>query len=464
MPYRTEHGKHYHERFNCHGATIPCGTTNLCPCSDCCDTSRRLSSNASANSVTGAPSVGIIDFSMPSDDMDIILPSDVRKVTDMKTMSHILSSPRYERIGASELAELLSAMEQIDGTLSAEYAEMPQRATQLERVDLDDSQQMHHLMSIIRDSLQSLLDAYDLALPYDNDWESVLFDYTVIESLDEWRQLHEELREACGLVSQSSSASDNDLLEDIALFDGRHVYINREAVKSQEAQYALLRALVHESLHNLSTPRLESHETIATVATGIYRAEERQQWDDFNEGITEAISHLAADAIVGSASVEDWMKTTGRPVQYLLCSAVVEAVGLKQALSSYIEKDRDSLNRKLLLCTQGHIGCDDVNDALRAYQEARQEYYQASEIIQQFKLEEKEPDPIAQDFLKNAEDSMDECCKSMRRIFNILIDACPRSTQIPILRRTFLRWDVHYRLHPSLLGRETHHVHGRTSE
>lgn len=36
MPYKTQYGKHYHETYGCHGATIPCGTAGLEPCSDCC--------------------------------------------------------------------------------------------------------------------------------------------------------------------------------------------------------------------------------------------------------------------------------------------------------------------------------------------------------------------------------------------------------------------------------------------
>ena len=38
MPYRTKYGKHYHMEENCHGATIPCDTKGLEPCSDCCGT------------------------------------------------------------------------------------------------------------------------------------------------------------------------------------------------------------------------------------------------------------------------------------------------------------------------------------------------------------------------------------------------------------------------------------------
>ena len=36
MPYRTQFGSHYHEIYGCHGATIPCDTKGLEPCSDCC--------------------------------------------------------------------------------------------------------------------------------------------------------------------------------------------------------------------------------------------------------------------------------------------------------------------------------------------------------------------------------------------------------------------------------------------
>ena len=36
MPYKTKSGSHYHMTMGCHGATIPCDTTGLEPCSDCC--------------------------------------------------------------------------------------------------------------------------------------------------------------------------------------------------------------------------------------------------------------------------------------------------------------------------------------------------------------------------------------------------------------------------------------------
>lgn len=36
MPFKTKHGSHYHMTEGCHGATIPCDTTGLTPCSDCC--------------------------------------------------------------------------------------------------------------------------------------------------------------------------------------------------------------------------------------------------------------------------------------------------------------------------------------------------------------------------------------------------------------------------------------------
>lgn len=37
MPYKTEYGTHYHKTLGCHGATIPCNTAGLTPCSDCCN-------------------------------------------------------------------------------------------------------------------------------------------------------------------------------------------------------------------------------------------------------------------------------------------------------------------------------------------------------------------------------------------------------------------------------------------
>lgn len=36
MPFKTQYGSHYHMTYGCHGATIPCDTKGLTPCSDCC--------------------------------------------------------------------------------------------------------------------------------------------------------------------------------------------------------------------------------------------------------------------------------------------------------------------------------------------------------------------------------------------------------------------------------------------
>lgn len=36
MPFRTPYGDHYHNAYGCHGATEPCSTEGLEPCTDCC--------------------------------------------------------------------------------------------------------------------------------------------------------------------------------------------------------------------------------------------------------------------------------------------------------------------------------------------------------------------------------------------------------------------------------------------
>lgn len=57
MPYKTQYGSHYHMTEGCHGATIPCGTEGLTPCSDCCGTGSESGGNGSngANVAAGGP-------------------------------------------------------------------------------------------------------------------------------------------------------------------------------------------------------------------------------------------------------------------------------------------------------------------------------------------------------------------------------------------------------------------------
>jgi len=57
MPYRTEHGSHYHEEYGCHGATIPCDASGFAPCSDCCG-ARGNGTGKSDGDGTGVPSGG----------------------------------------------------------------------------------------------------------------------------------------------------------------------------------------------------------------------------------------------------------------------------------------------------------------------------------------------------------------------------------------------------------------------
>ena len=62
MPFKTKYGSHYHMTEGCHGATIPCGTEGLTPCSDCCGSGRadggpdvRSGVSASAGSPSETP-------------------------------------------------------------------------------------------------------------------------------------------------------------------------------------------------------------------------------------------------------------------------------------------------------------------------------------------------------------------------------------------------------------------------
>lgn len=57
MPYRTEHGTHYHETAGCHGADIPCGTEGLSPCRSCCG-GRAAGGTAGVTPASGAGEQG----------------------------------------------------------------------------------------------------------------------------------------------------------------------------------------------------------------------------------------------------------------------------------------------------------------------------------------------------------------------------------------------------------------------
>ena len=67
MPFRTEFGTHYHMMEGCHGATIPCGTEGLTPCSDCCGGGGdKLGTGAGGTASGGSPDDGYDDVSSDS--------------------------------------------------------------------------------------------------------------------------------------------------------------------------------------------------------------------------------------------------------------------------------------------------------------------------------------------------------------------------------------------------------------
>lgn len=77
MPFRTQYGKHYHMTEGCHGATIPCDTKGLTPCSDCCggagETGGGSTSAGSGTIGGGSPQGGTIAI-----DSEIIGVADVK--------------------------------------------------------------------------------------------------------------------------------------------------------------------------------------------------------------------------------------------------------------------------------------------------------------------------------------------------------------------------------------------------
>lgn len=68
MPFKTQYGTHYHMTEGCHGATIPCDTAGLEPCSDCCEGS----SHSDEITVSGVGSgAGSVDGTYAMDDSSV---------------------------------------------------------------------------------------------------------------------------------------------------------------------------------------------------------------------------------------------------------------------------------------------------------------------------------------------------------------------------------------------------------
>ena len=62
MPWKTQYGSHYHMTEGCHGATIPCDTNGLTPCSDCCGGAGDAGGSSSGVTLGGSVASGGGDF------------------------------------------------------------------------------------------------------------------------------------------------------------------------------------------------------------------------------------------------------------------------------------------------------------------------------------------------------------------------------------------------------------------
>lgn len=109
MPYKTEYGSHYHETYGCHGATIPCDTAGLTPCSDCCGHGHGSSDGLASAGPSGAGSpvgTGVTGEHQTGDGTDGISPA-----SQPSPSQPVRDSDELVSKGAEGLSDGLSAPE-----------------------------------------------------------------------------------------------------------------------------------------------------------------------------------------------------------------------------------------------------------------------------------------------------------------------------------------------------------------
>lgn len=120
MPYRTEYGKHYHEEYGCHGATIPCDTKGLAPCSNCCGSQGAGTTGISqSTSDVGSSAMATVSADAPNGDgKDDIMsdgessPIDVRQGSDTmrigaSAVANGIVAPSVEAVPQQDIVERL---------------------------------------------------------------------------------------------------------------------------------------------------------------------------------------------------------------------------------------------------------------------------------------------------------------------------------------------------------------------
>lgn len=467
MPYRTKHGSHYHEKLYCHGANIPCGTKGLTPCSDCCG----HSAMSGSDETEFAPNVSAIlelpggfDFSMPYRSNTKQQRKQEHPTLVQQTSSADVSPNRFEAVlrdialegimqdapdiqGFEEISvrlpTLIEALEAIDNALVDTYGRANERAAQFQDVDIDNDEEMNKLLNVIGDSVQTLLDAYDIQPYYWYLWEERLHRTRIINTRDEWVQSYpEEIRE---------SISEETLKRNIARFDGREILINREELESRHAPYLLLRVIIHENFHNVSMGSWG--ESVERTSTGFHLSECEgsasftSAWSSLNEGMTEVLNHTVTNAIVGRIPLDEWVRDSGRPVPYLLCSAITQVIGLDTMLPAYMRNDCMDFAESLAEHTHGQVDAAQVNARLQSYSQSCAKYQGIWNQYQK-KTGTPEEDALRQK-LDEAAQKLEEDSQQLSMIFEILERCSTMPHEIARLHDMLLQWQADYQNQPT---------------
>lgn len=391
MPYRTQHGNHYHETFGCHGATIPCGTEGLEPCSDCCDTHRMTS--AFSQVTDGTPSSSIpsgltIKWDLPDDEGQTASPepddgnnaspptisaTDLHSIDSLGLLDDIdidsiIQAPQLT-IGddvTERLPTIMEVMGDIDRAIQG-YGNMERRSRALRRVDIGNADNREVLASIIQTAMESALSSYGVSTARDGEWQRVLSEIAVVDTLDEWKSMRYKEIEEWG------DLEDRLLLRDVACFQGGKIWLNKQGIQARDDSYAELKIILHENFHNMgfSSPTSATTGFHLTVEDG---AESPTQWRNINEGMTEVLSNMVTESIVGPIPIAEWARHSGHMAGYVVCRAIANIIGIETILPAYMRNDVSSLTSCLSTSTNRELTIARVNTILTEYEDEQNKY------------------------------------------------------------------------------------------
>lgn len=361
MPYRTEHGSHYHMLYGCCGATLTCSQDGLAPCSICSDMSRSAQ----------------LQQTLPADIAQMIKHLE-RGGYRLRKLDNWLSAYNDDRIFeqtqetiSQELANELQVIgQQTDDMLAIlnERQGWPLRSAPSADISADDIIRQQNPSDILISSATKVIDAR-LATSIVPDFAISPKDNRNIERLKHATAIGiNVLFKKMGLYSRQyargmSAIRNMRVIPASTLYShtkkqhvaGRYMPETNQILCSDSLphnQQYMSDVVLHEALHAMST-----HWNAGTQTWVCGFGSQPRGRRNLTEGCTEWLQRAGAGRQRDAAG-KNW--GTGYQMEYIVADAISSAVGGQLMSQCLLNGDYDTLRTEVLYATHDVVDLDEI--------------------------------------------------------------------------------------------------------